>query len=155
MERENETVLQNRGFSSSLRSLSLRNTFLSRRHIANFAGIQDVELRDLAAVLLQVVQGYNALFDGAMAPMPYLLGLHQLADARFHLHLEILAIVRAPGKLKYAASSELLWRLWKTIPRHYKRHRNCEKQSQKRNFASERAKPSLRKLTLQNVKEPQ
>jgi UDPglucose--hexose-1-phosphate uridylyltransferase len=44
--------------------------------------------------------------------MPYLLGIHQLADERFHLHVEIQAIGRAPGKLKYAASSESLWGLW-------------------------------------------
>lgn len=83
-----------------------------RRHAANLGEMQDAELRDLAAMLLQVVRGYNALYDGAMAPMPYLLGLHQLADTRFHLHVEILAIGRAPGKLKYAASSESLWGLW-------------------------------------------
>jgi UDPglucose--hexose-1-phosphate uridylyltransferase len=83
-----------------------------RRHVANLAGMQDAELSDLAALLLQVIRGYNALYEGAMAPMPYLLGLHQLADTRFHLHVEILAIGRAPGKLKYAASSESLWGLW-------------------------------------------
>jgi UDPglucose--hexose-1-phosphate uridylyltransferase len=83
-----------------------------RRHVANLADIQDAELRDLAAMLLQVVRGYNALYDGAMAPMPYLMGMHQLADMLFHLHVEILAIGRAPGKLKYAASSESLWGLW-------------------------------------------
>jgi len=83
-----------------------------RRHLANLAEMQDAELRDLAALLLQVVQGYNALYDGAMAPMPYLLGLHQLAEKRFHLHVEILAMGRAPGKLKYAASSESLWGMW-------------------------------------------
>ncbi len=83
-----------------------------RRHIANLATMQDDELRDLAALLLQVIRGYNALFNGAMAPMPYLLGLHQLADERYHLHIEILAIERAPGKLKFAASSESLWGLW-------------------------------------------
>jgi len=83
-----------------------------RRHVANLAEMQDAELRDFAALVLQVVRGYNALYDGAMAPMPYLLGLHQLADSRFHLHVEILAIGRAPGKLKYAASSESLWGLW-------------------------------------------
>src|SRR5438132_612941 len=83
-----------------------------RRHVANLAAMQDAELRDFAALVLQVVRGYNALYDGAMAPMPYLLGLHQLADSRFHLHVEILAIGRAPGKLKYAASSESLWGLW-------------------------------------------
>jgi UDPglucose--hexose-1-phosphate uridylyltransferase len=83
-----------------------------RRHLANLASMRDEELRDLAALLLQVIRGYNALFDGAMTPMPYLLGLHQLADERFHLHVEILAIGRAPGKLKHAASSESIWYLW-------------------------------------------
>ncbi len=83
-----------------------------RRHIANLAEMFDAELRDLAALLLQVVRGYNALYNGAMAPMPYLLGLHQLADERFHLHVELLAIGRAPGKLKYAASTKSLWGLW-------------------------------------------
>ena len=83
-----------------------------RRHVANLALMHDDELRDLAALLLQVINGYNALFDGAMAPMPYLMGFHQLADERFHAHIEIQAIGRAPGKLKFAASSEALWDLW-------------------------------------------
>lgn len=83
-----------------------------RRHMANLAGMHDDELRDLAELLLEVTRGYNALFDGAMAPMPYLMGIHQLADERFHVHVEILAIGRAPGKLKYAAASESVWGLW-------------------------------------------
>lgn len=83
-----------------------------RRHVANLAGMQDDELRDFAALLLLVVRGYNALFNGEMAPMPYLMGIHQLADERFHLHVELLAIGRAPGKLKYTASSESIWGLW-------------------------------------------
>ncbi|MGH2510547.1 MAG: galactose-1-phosphate uridylyltransferase, partial [Ktedonobacteraceae bacterium] len=83
-----------------------------RRHCANLATLRDEELRDLAVLLLEVIRGYNALYDGAMAPMPYLLGIHQLADERFHAHIEILAIERAPGKLKYAASSEALWGMW-------------------------------------------
>jgi len=83
-----------------------------RRHAANVALLEDDELRDLAALLLRVIRGYNQLYDGAMAPMPYLLGLHQLADERFHLHVEILAIGRAPGKLKYAAASESIWGQW-------------------------------------------
>jgi UDPglucose--hexose-1-phosphate uridylyltransferase len=83
-----------------------------RRHVANLAGLQDEELCDLAAMLLAVVRGYDALAEGALAPMPYMLGIHQLADERFHVHVEILAVGRAPGKLKYAASSESLWGLW-------------------------------------------
>ncbi|MEO7019558.1 MAG: galactose-1-phosphate uridylyltransferase [Ktedonobacteraceae bacterium] len=83
-----------------------------RRHVANLAEMQDEELHDLAALLLDVIRGYNALYDGTMAPMPYMLGIHQLADERFHLHIEILAVGRAPGKLKYTASSESLWGMW-------------------------------------------
>jgi UDPglucose--hexose-1-phosphate uridylyltransferase len=83
-----------------------------RRHAANLSAMSDQELHDLAAILLQVVRGYNALYEGAMAPMPYMLGIHQLADNRFHLHVEIQAVGRAPGKLKYAASSESLWSQW-------------------------------------------
>jgi UDPglucose--hexose-1-phosphate uridylyltransferase len=83
-----------------------------RRHVANIGLMTDEELHDLAAALLNVIRGYNALSDGAMAPMPYLLGLHQFADERFHFHVEILAIGRAPGKLKYAASAESVWGLW-------------------------------------------
>lgn len=83
-----------------------------RQHLANLDLMHNGQLRDLAAIMLQVICGYNALFDGAMAPMPYLLGIHQLADERFHAHVEILAIGRAPGKLKYAASSEAIWGMW-------------------------------------------
>ncbi|MFL5625600.1 MAG: galactose-1-phosphate uridylyltransferase [Ktedonobacteraceae bacterium] len=83
-----------------------------RRHVANLALMRDDELHDFAELLLRVIRGYNALYNGTMAPMPYLLGIHQLADERFHLHVEILAIGRAPGKLKYAASSESIWGMW-------------------------------------------
>jgi UDPglucose--hexose-1-phosphate uridylyltransferase len=83
-----------------------------RRHVANLGAMQDDELRGLAELLLRVIDGYNALFNGVMAPMPYMLGIHQLADERFHLHVEILAVGRAPGKLKYAASSESIWGMW-------------------------------------------
>jgi UDPglucose--hexose-1-phosphate uridylyltransferase len=89
-----------------------------RRHRANLGGMDEDELRDLAEILLRVIRGYNALYAGEMAPiapiapMPYMLGIHQLADERFHLHVEIQAVGRAPGKLKYAASSEALWGLW-------------------------------------------
>lgn len=37
---------------------------------ANLAEMKDQELDDLAGLLLEVVQGYSALYDGAMAPMP-------------------------------------------------------------------------------------
>ncbi len=141
LERELETVLQDQrqgrgcpfcrvraALSGEIFELAANNTWQAflppyarypyethlypRRHIANLALMQDAELRDLADLLLRVIRGYNMLHDGAMAPMPYLLGLHQLADERFHLHLEIQAVARAPGKLKHAASAESLFGLW-------------------------------------------
>jgi UDPglucose--hexose-1-phosphate uridylyltransferase len=83
-----------------------------RRHLANLAEMQDEELHAMASLLLTVIRGYDLLDDGAMAPMPYMLGIHQLADERFHLHIEILAVGRAPGKLKYTAASESIWGMW-------------------------------------------
>lgn len=100
------------GFLPSYARYPYETHLYPRRHVANLAHMYEEELHDLAAMLLDVIHGYNALYDGKMAPMPYLFGIHQLADERFHLHVEILAIGRAPGKLKYAASSEALWGLW-------------------------------------------
>ena len=60
-------------------------------------------------MLLRVVRAYDRLFE---APMPYMLALHQLADSRYHFHIELLPVGRAPGKLKLAASSEAAWGFW-------------------------------------------
>lgn len=64
---------------------------------------------ELAEHLLRLVRAYNRAFE---APMPYMLALHQIADERFHMHIELLPVGRAPGKLKLAASSEMAWGLW-------------------------------------------
>jgi UDPglucose--hexose-1-phosphate uridylyltransferase len=85
-----------------------------RRHIPNIAGVEPAEpdgpaTRELARMLLWVVRAYNRVYQ---APMPYMLALHQLADERFHLHVELLPVGRAPGKLKLAASSESAWGFW-------------------------------------------
>ncbi len=82
-----------------------------RRHIS---AIVEVEREghaaaELARMLLSVVRAYNRVYQ---APMPYMLALHQLTDARFHLHVELLPVGRAPGKLKLAASSESAWGFW-------------------------------------------
>lgn len=83
----------------------------ARAHVANIGALPrgGEATRELAAALLQVVGAYNAVYA---APMPYMLVLHQLADARYHLHLELLPVGRAPGKLKFAASSESGFGLW-------------------------------------------
>jgi UDPglucose--hexose-1-phosphate uridylyltransferase len=85
-----------------------------RRHTPAIDGIGGIdgegeEAVELASILPRLVRAYNAAFQ---APMPYMLALHQLADARFHFHIELLPVGRAPGKLKLAASSEMAWNFW-------------------------------------------
>jgi UDPglucose--hexose-1-phosphate uridylyltransferase len=82
-----------------------------RRHISAVVELEGdgQAAAELARLLLAVVRAYNHVYQ---APMPYMLALHQLADARFHLHVELLPVGRAPGKLKLAASSESAWGFW-------------------------------------------
>lgn len=83
----------------------------ARRHINAVGGLErnGEEVRELAALMPRIIRVYNRVFAG---PMPYMLAVHQLADERFHLHIELLPVGRAPGKLKLAASSEMAWGLW-------------------------------------------
>jgi UDPglucose--hexose-1-phosphate uridylyltransferase len=64
---------------------------------------------ELGGALLQLTRAESRVFTAAM---PYMLVVHQLADPDFHLHLEMLPVGRAPGKLKYAASVESGFGLW-------------------------------------------
>jgi len=83
---------------------------LPRVHFSSVSGVDDeVATEELASMLLRVIRAYNRLFE---APMPYMLALHQLADPRYHFHIELLPVGRAPGKLKLAASSEAAWGFW-------------------------------------------
>lgn len=66
-------------------------------------------LDDLASVLRRLIRAYDVLYQ---APMPYMLGVHQLGEPSFHLRVEVLPVGRAPGKLKYAASGEMGWGMW-------------------------------------------
>lgn len=67
------------------------------------------EVAELAALLPRLIRVYNWVFEG---PMPYMIAVHQLADERYHLHIKLLPVGRAPGKLKLAASSEMAWGFW-------------------------------------------
>jgi UDPglucose--hexose-1-phosphate uridylyltransferase len=82
-----------------------------RVHVANLGGLaaEGAAIAELAAALHAVIRAYDRVFEG---PMPYMLAIHQLATSRFHLHLELLPAGRAPGTLKYAASSETAFGLW-------------------------------------------
>jgi UDPglucose--hexose-1-phosphate uridylyltransferase len=82
-----------------------------RHHISAIGELErgGAAVRELAELLPRIVRVYDRVFE---APMPYMLAVHQLADERFHLHLELLPVGRAPGKLKYAASGETAWGFW-------------------------------------------
>jgi UDPglucose--hexose-1-phosphate uridylyltransferase len=83
----------------------------ARSHISNLGILprNGSEVRELAEALLQVIRGYHTVIAG---DMPYMLVIHQLSDERFHLHIELLPVGRAPGKIKYAASVESGFGLW-------------------------------------------
>jgi UDPglucose--hexose-1-phosphate uridylyltransferase len=83
---------------------------LPREHFATIGGVDsEAQTEELARTLLRVICAYNHVFE---APMPYMLALHQLADPRYHFHIELLPVGRAPHKLKLAASSESAWGFW-------------------------------------------
>ena len=83
----------------------------SRAHVPNIGALPrgGDAARELAGALLGLVRAYNTVYA---APMPYMLALHQLGDPRYHFHIELLPVGRAPGKLKFAASSESAFGLW-------------------------------------------
>ena len=84
---------------------------VARRHFPTVAGfeVDSDEALELAGWLPRLIRAWDALYK---APMPYMLALHQHADPRFHFHIELLPVGRAPGKLKLAASSEMAWGFW-------------------------------------------
>src|SRR5258706_7482489 len=82
----------------------------SRAPASAIPGIAEGEpMAERAASLPRIIRAYNRVFQ---APMPYMLALHQLADERFHLHVELLPVGRAPGKLKLAARCEMAGGFW-------------------------------------------
>ena len=85
--------------------------FYARLHVANVGMLPrgGAAAHEIAGSLLRLIRAYDSVVQGEM---PYMLVVHQLADERFHLHVELLPVGRAPGKLKYAASSESGFGLW-------------------------------------------
>lgn len=82
-----------------------------RRHFSAMDGLEPDSdaARELAEFLPRLTRAYDRVVQG---PMPYMLALHQLVDPLYHFHIEVLPVGRAPGKLKYAASAEMVWGLW-------------------------------------------
>lgn len=77
------------------------------RHVQLLTQLSKDEVRGLAEALVKVLKALDKVFD---KPMPYVLATHQ-APLRgeyphYHLHIEIYGMLRASGKLKYAAGME-------------------------------------------------
>jgi len=82
---------------------------LPKRAVAYLNDLTPDERAGLAALLKGTLQRYDAMFQ---RPMPYLMTLHQApTDGQPHpewpLHFEFYPALRAPGKLKYLAGTEL------------------------------------------------
>jgi len=80
------------------------------RHTPSLLDLGPSDRDDLAAVLLDVLRAYDALFG---FPLPYVMSMHQqLTDggdwrAASHLHIEFTPLQRRADRLKYIAGSEL------------------------------------------------
>jgi UDPglucose--hexose-1-phosphate uridylyltransferase len=82
---------------------------LPRRPVASLPMLGTTERQDLAAVLLEVVRGYDRLWD---ITMPFVLAVHQApTDGRptdhFPCHVEIHPPLRRVDTLKYLAGPEI------------------------------------------------
>jgi UDPglucose--hexose-1-phosphate uridylyltransferase len=78
------------------------------RHVQSVVEMDDVEHRDLAAVLKAVLAGFDALADG---PSPYTLSIHQRpTDGHrydyYHLHIELYPALRSATRTSPRAASE-------------------------------------------------
>jgi UDPglucose--hexose-1-phosphate uridylyltransferase len=75
----------------------------------SLASLSDVELRDFAAVLRQMLVKFDNLWS---IPFPYVMPLHQAptdggAHDGFHFHIEFHPPLRRPNLLKYLAGPEI------------------------------------------------
>jgi len=76
---------------------------------ASLAGLSEIELRDFAQVLQQVLVKFDNLWN---IPFPYVMALHQAPTDRaahrgFHFHVEFHPPMRKPDLLKYLAGPEI------------------------------------------------
>jgi UDPglucose--hexose-1-phosphate uridylyltransferase len=80
-----------------------------RRSVPAFPELDAIERREFALALKVALLKLDGLWG---RPMPYVLGFHQAptdgaVHPEAHLHAEICAFARMPGRLKYLAGSEL------------------------------------------------
>jgi UDPglucose--hexose-1-phosphate uridylyltransferase len=80
-----------------------------KRSVASLAELESDELRDLAAVLKDVLVRYDKLWN---IPFPYVMALHQAPTdggdySSFHFHIEFHPPLRKPNLLKFLAGPEI------------------------------------------------
>lgn len=83
------------------------------RQVPDLAALDDAELDDLSSVYLEILRRMEGAYPDSL---PYIAGWYQApvhADRDLaHLHLQVISIRRAPGKLKYLAGSESSMGAW-------------------------------------------
>jgi UDPglucose--hexose-1-phosphate uridylyltransferase len=83
------------------------------RDVPDLVALDDAERDELAQVYLDLLRRLDRFYeesDGAPIAMPYIAGWHQAPVRRgrdvSRLHLQVMSVLRAPGRLKYLAGSE-------------------------------------------------
>lgn len=81
------------------------------RDVPDLPALDDAERDDLAAVLPELLRRLDRFFaDDGSVPLPYVAGWHQavVGEGRElgRLHLQVLSVLRGPGRLKYLAGVE-------------------------------------------------
>jgi len=83
------------------------------RDVPDLVALNDDERDELAEVYLDLLRRLDRYYeapDGAPIALPYIAGWHQAPVRRgrdvSRLHLQVMSVLRAPGRLKYLAGSE-------------------------------------------------
>jgi UDPglucose--hexose-1-phosphate uridylyltransferase len=83
------------------------------RDVADLVALDSAERDELAEVYLDLLRRLDLYYEGAGGSpiaMPYIAGWHQAPVHRgrdvSRLHLQVMSVLRAPGRLKYLAGSE-------------------------------------------------
>ena len=83
------------------------------RDVPDLVALDDDERDELAEVYLDLLRRLDRYYeapDGAPIALPYIAGWHQSPVRRgrdaSRLHLQVMSVLRAPGRLKYLAGSE-------------------------------------------------
>ena len=85
------------------------------RRVPRLTALDEAARASFGPLYLDVLRRLDALFD---APLPYIAAWHQAPVAagrgheEFGLHLQVLSVRRAPGKLKYLAGTESGTGVW-------------------------------------------